>query len=126
MQGSGSKKFCHLMDNIRAGTALHRAFSVFVFNSAGVSLAPLVRRQHLVGVVMRRSSEEGSYVRLVDFFVSLDSRPRVIKKKKKKKKKEGVGGCNVLDRLNRGRMRVGMSHILVAGSCHPRFCARQL
>lgn len=33
--GSGSKKFCHLMDNIRAGKALHRAFSVFVFNAAG-------------------------------------------------------------------------------------------
>jgi len=35
VQGSGSKKFCHLMENIRAGKALHRAFSVFVFNSAG-------------------------------------------------------------------------------------------
>ena len=33
--------------------------------------------------VMRSSSEEGSYSRLVDF-VSLNSRPRVIKKKRKK------------------------------------------
>ena len=27
--GSASKKFCHLMSNIEAGSALHRAFSVF-------------------------------------------------------------------------------------------------
>jgi isopentenyl-diphosphate delta-isomerase len=33
--GHGSKKFCHLMDNISAGKALHRAFSVFLFNSEG-------------------------------------------------------------------------------------------
>ena len=37
--------------------------------------------------VMRSSSEEGSYVRLVEF-VSLNSRPRVIKKKKKGEKPE--------------------------------------
>jgi hypothetical protein len=34
--------------------------------------------------VLRRSSEEGSYSRLVDWVVSLNSRPRVIKKKTKK------------------------------------------
>lgn len=33
--GHGSKKFCHLMENISAGKALHRAFSVFLFNSEG-------------------------------------------------------------------------------------------
>ena len=33
--GHGSKKFCHLMDNISAGKALHRAFSVFLFNTEG-------------------------------------------------------------------------------------------
>ena len=31
--GHGSKKHCHLMENILAGTALHRAFSVFLFNT---------------------------------------------------------------------------------------------
>ena len=33
--GHGSKKFCHLMENILAGKALHRAFSVFLFNTEG-------------------------------------------------------------------------------------------
>ncbi len=33
--GSASKKFCHLMKNIEAGSALHRAFSIFLFNTKG-------------------------------------------------------------------------------------------
>jgi isopentenyl-diphosphate Delta-isomerase len=33
--GHGSKKFCHLMENIKAGKALHRAFSVFLFSTDG-------------------------------------------------------------------------------------------
>jgi len=33
--GTASKKDSHLMVNIRAGKALHRAFSVFLFNSQG-------------------------------------------------------------------------------------------
>ena len=33
--GHGSKKQCHLMSNILAGGALHRAFSVFLFNTKG-------------------------------------------------------------------------------------------
>ncbi|KAI9193630.1 NUDIX hydrolase domain-like protein [Polychytrium aggregatum] len=33
--GAQTKKFCHLMENIKQGKALHRAFSVFLFNSAG-------------------------------------------------------------------------------------------
>jgi len=33
--GHGSKKFCHLMENIAAGNALHRAFSVFLFSTDG-------------------------------------------------------------------------------------------
>ena len=33
--GHGSKKFCHLMENIAAGKALHRAFSVFLFSTDG-------------------------------------------------------------------------------------------
>ena len=33
--GHGSKKQCHLMSNILAGTALHRAFSIFLFNTKG-------------------------------------------------------------------------------------------
>jgi isopentenyl-diphosphate delta-isomerase len=33
--GHGSKKFCHLMENISADKALHRAFSVFLFNTEG-------------------------------------------------------------------------------------------
>jgi len=33
--GQGSKKFCHLMENINAGKALHRAFSVFLFSTDG-------------------------------------------------------------------------------------------
>ncbi|CAN3353351.1 isopentenyl-diphosphate delta-isomerase [Diutina catenulata] len=32
--GSGTKKVCHIMDNIRQGL-LHRAFSVFMFNADG-------------------------------------------------------------------------------------------
>jgi len=32
--GHGSKKYCHLMENIKKGV-LHRAFSVFLFNSKG-------------------------------------------------------------------------------------------
>ncbi|KAL3232229.1 Isopentenyl-diphosphate delta-isomerase [Nakaseomyces bracarensis] len=32
--GAGTKKLCHLMDNINKGL-LHRAFSVFIFNEAG-------------------------------------------------------------------------------------------
>lgn len=34
-RGPISKKAAHLMENIRAGTALHRAFSVFLFDGAG-------------------------------------------------------------------------------------------
>jgi len=33
--GSASKKFCHLMENIDADKALHRAFSVFLFTGNG-------------------------------------------------------------------------------------------
>ena len=33
--GHGSKKHCHLMSNILAGNALHRAFSIFLFNTRG-------------------------------------------------------------------------------------------
>ncbi|EKX34051.1 isopentenyl diphosphate isomerase [Guillardia theta CCMP2712] len=33
--GHGSKKYCHLMENISAGKALHRAFSIFLFNGRG-------------------------------------------------------------------------------------------
>lgn len=33
--GHGSKKFCHLMENIAADKALHRAFSVFLFSKDG-------------------------------------------------------------------------------------------
>nr|XP_002739201.2 PREDICTED: isopentenyl-diphosphate Delta-isomerase 1-like [Saccoglossus kowalevskii] len=33
--GSESKKYCHLMENINKGVALHRAFSVFLFNPEG-------------------------------------------------------------------------------------------
>jgi isopentenyl-diphosphate delta-isomerase len=33
--GHESKKFAHLMENIAAGSALHRAFSVFLFNTDG-------------------------------------------------------------------------------------------
>jgi len=33
--GSASKKFCHLMENIDADKALHRAFSVFLFTGKG-------------------------------------------------------------------------------------------
>ena len=33
--GHESKKFSHLMENISAGKALHRAFSVFLFDTAG-------------------------------------------------------------------------------------------
>lgn len=33
--GSDSKKNCHLMENINKGVALHRAFSVFLFNPKG-------------------------------------------------------------------------------------------
>lgn len=32
--GSASKKDCHLLENINSGM-LHRAFSVFLFNSSG-------------------------------------------------------------------------------------------
>lgn len=32
--GAGTKKLCHIMDNINAGL-LHRAFSVFLFNEDG-------------------------------------------------------------------------------------------
>ena len=40
--------------------------------------------------VMRSSSEEGSYLRLVDVCVSLNARPRVLKKKKRRCRVEGV------------------------------------
>ena len=35
--GAGTKKMCHIMDNINAGL-LHRAFSVFIFNTEGEML----------------------------------------------------------------------------------------
>lgn len=35
VQGYETKKFCHLMENINANKALHRAFSVFLFNTKG-------------------------------------------------------------------------------------------
>ena len=40
--------------------------------------------------VTRSGSEEGSYLRLVDYLVSLNSRPRVITKKKKYLLVDGV------------------------------------
>jgi len=43
-KGHESKEFCHLIPNIEKGVALHRAFSVFLFNSEGKLL--LQQRAH--------------------------------------------------------------------------------